>query len=146
MGPECGHGAMDPGTDRHDDGAGVASARPPLRGFAPSLLLAVWLCCTAVAAAAQDTPEMLAAMRTMLPPLPEHVPAWEELPAELRRQVPAFRIEVHRWHADPAERFVQVAGRRVDEGGVVGQELWLRAVRADAVVMQFRNHVFVWPL
>lgn len=93
-------------------------------------------------APATDTPETLAAMRAQLPPLPAEIPAWETLPAEIRQELADFRLGMHRWHADPAQRFVMVEGRRVEEGGVLGRELWLREVRADGVVLQFREYVF----
>jgi general secretion pathway protein B len=96
-------------------------------------------------AAAQDTPEMLAAMRSALPPVPADVPAWESLPADMRRQMPAFDISAHRWHADPAQTFVLIDGRRVEPDGVAGRELWLREVREDGVVMQFRDQIFFCP-
>lgn len=109
---------------------------------------AAWLCLALglSTAIAQDTPELLAAMRAAMPPVPEQVPDLDALPPDLRRQLPALRIEVHRWHADPAQRFVRLGGRRVMEGGVAGQELWLREIRRDGVVMQFRNAFFVLPV
>ena len=100
---------------------------------------------TLLPATAQDTPEMLAAMRGHLPPVPEAVPLREALPAELRADIPPFRIEVHRWHADPAQRFVVIHGRRIEQGGVVDRELWLREVREDGVVLQFRDAFFLQP-
>jgi general secretion pathway protein B len=67
------------------------------------------------------------------------LPDWQELPTELRQQMTAFRLEMHRWHEDPSQRFVLINGRRIEEDGVVGQELWVREIRAEGVVMQFRN-------
>ena len=89
---------------------------------------------------------MLAAMRAAMPPVPEQVPALDALDPALRRQLPELRIAVHRWHADPDQRFVQIRDRPVREGDVVGQELWLRQIRRDAVVMQFRGEFFVLPV
>lgn len=105
------------------------------------LLVCLALCCGG--AVAQDTPEMLAAMRASLPPVPEHPPEFDALPPALRQQIPPIRIQGHRWHADPALRFVQIGGRRVTEDGVAGQELWLRQIRADGVVMQFRDTLYI---
>ena len=118
--------------------------RPRLR--ACSVL--AWLCLALAipGASAQDTPEMLAAMRAAMPPVPAQVREFDALPLELRRQIPALRIEVHRWHADPGQRFVRIGGRRVLEDGVAGQELWLRQIRKDAVVMQFRGEFFLLPI
>jgi hypothetical protein len=110
---------------------------------APRLpLLLLLLLAPLAGAMAQDTPETLAAMQAMWPPLPAEIPAWESLPAEVRQELAALRIEVHRWHADPAQRFVMVGGRRVDEGGVLGQELWLREIRPESVVVQYRKLIF----
>jgi general secretion pathway protein B len=117
----------------------------------PSLhcLLLLMLCAPTIQSVAQDstppsdTPETLAAMRALLPPLPAEIPHWDELPPDVRKELADFRIGMHRWHADPAQRFVVVEGRRVAEGGVLGQELWLREVRADAVVLQFRDQIFL---
>lgn len=122
-------------------------ARPLRRmGNLLPVLAALWLVCAIGSATAQDTPEMLAAMRAALPPVPEQVPDIASLPPELRRQIPLFRIQGHRWHADPALRFAQINGRRVAEDGVAGQELWLRQIRIHSVVMQFRDGFFVQTL
>lgn len=96
-------------------------------------------------AAAQDTPEMLAAMQAHLPPVPERVPARDALPVALQAEIPAVRIAVHRWHADPALRFVMIQDRRIGEGDVVDRGLWLRRVERDGVVLQFRDAFFFQP-
>ena len=108
-------------------------------------LLAVALVGMQALVCAQDTPEMLAAMRAALPPVPTEVPTWDSLPADLRQQMPVFNIDMHRWHVDPAQSFVLIDGRRVEPGGVAGRELWLRAVREEGVVMQFRERLFFHP-
>jgi hypothetical protein len=94
---------------------------------------------------ATDTPETLAAMQALLPPLPAEIPHWDTLPAGTRAALADLRIEMHRWHADPAQRFVMMTGRRIEEGGVIGQELWLREVRPDGVVLQYRDLIFQRP-
>jgi hypothetical protein len=111
-------------------------------------LLYLWLFALALPAApcfAQDTPEMLAAMRAMLPPLPAEVPHRDDLPDDVRASLPTLVVETHRWHADPAQRFILLQGLRVEEGGVAGQELWLREVRADGIVLLFRDVIFFQP-
>jgi hypothetical protein len=124
----------------------MAADGTPERRVRPAATLAIALVLgTATGAVAQDTPEMLAAMRNHLPPVPAEVPARDALPSELRADIPAFQLEVHRWHADPAQRFVVIHGRRIEEGGVVDRDLWLRVVRADGVVMQFRDAFFFHP-
>jgi hypothetical protein len=105
----------------------------------------MWFALLHTSVLAQDTPEMLAAMRAMLPPVPAEVPHWDALPADVRREVSAFNLDMHRWHADPAQAFVLIDGRRVEPDGVAGRELWLREVRQDGVVMQFREQFFFYP-
>ena len=118
------------------------------RRVARPIVLCLAAACLAAPAAAQDaapstdTPETLAAMRALLPPLPAEIPAFETLPADVRGKLANFRLETHRWHADPAQRFVVVDGRRVEAGGVLGQELWLREIGPDRVVLQYRDTIF----
>lgn len=106
--------------------------------------LAALLGCGAVARA-DDTPELLAAMQAALPPLPETVPHYEELPAQLRARMPPVDLGMHRWHGQPASRFVMIGGRRVHEGGVAGLQLWLREIRRDGVVLQYGDTIFFLP-
>lgn len=95
--------------------------------------------------AAQDTPEMLKAMQSHLPPIPAEVPPRSALAPELQSAIPKFRLEVHRWHDDPAQRFVTIHDRRIEDGGVVDRDLWVRAIRPDGVVFQFREAFFFQP-
>lgn len=115
-------------------------------GLPPAALLLVLAFGAAMDADAQDTPEMLAAMRAAMKPLPGTIPAWDELPADVRAQVPVLEIGMHRWHADPAERFVLIGGRRVNEGDVAGQQLWLREIRREGIVLQFGDHFYFLSL
>lgn len=89
---------------------------------------------------------MLAAMRAAMPAVPEVVPAWDELPAAQRAEIPELKIGMHRWHREPAERYVLIGGRRVGEGDVAGQQLWLREIRQHGIVLQFRGAFFFRPL
>jgi hypothetical protein len=95
--------------------------------------------------AAQDTPEMLAAMRAHLPAVPDEVPERAALPEDLSRRIPVVILEVHRWHEDPAQRYVMADGRRIEEDGVAGMNLWLRRIRKDGVVLQFGDTFFFQP-
>lgn len=110
-----------------------------------ALLATLALCSIALPLMAQDTPEMLAAMRAHLSPLPEQIPARDALPEALRAELPAITLETHRWHAEPTQRFVILHGRRIEEGGVAGRDLWLREIRPDGVVFQFRDAFFFQP-
>jgi hypothetical protein len=85
---------------------------------------------------------MLAAMRGMLPPVPADVPHRDQLPDEVRQSLPTVVVQSHRWSEQPSERFVMMQGRRIDESGVIDRDLWLREVRPDGVVLQFRDVFF----
>ena len=117
-----------------------------MRALLTMLAFTSTLALFSAAAVAQDTPEMLAAMRAAMTKVPDTVPTWEELSADVRAQVPPLEIGMHRWHADPAERFVLIGGRRVNEGDVAGQQLWLREIRRDGIVLQFGDVFFLRPL
>lgn len=107
-----------------------------------SALLALLLGGAPLTLPAQDTPEMLAAMRSHLPPVPEQVPPRDALPPELRAQLLPIAVETHRWHAEESRRFVILKGRRIEVDGVVDRDLWLREIRPDGVVLQFREHFY----
>lgn len=109
------------------------------------LLMASAMFAATMPLAAQDTPEMLAAMRAHLGPLPDETPEREALPPELRAELPAIVLDTHRWHVDPAQRFVILQGRRIEEGGVAGRDLWLREIRKDGAVFQFGKAFFFQP-
>lgn len=113
--------------------------------FLRALLAAGVLSGIAMPLSAQDTPEMLAAMRAHLPPVPDEVPERDALPEALRAGLPATVLETHRWHADPAQRFVILRGRRIEEGGVADRDLWLREIRPHGAVFQFRDTFFFQP-
>lgn len=116
----------------------------PLRVFrlGRSLVLGLAMAAVHTPVSAQDTPEMLAAMQAHLPLVPATVPDRDALPSEVRAELPLVVVETHRWHAEPAQRFVILQGRRIEEGGVVDRELWLREIRAEGVVLQFRDVFF----
>jgi general secretion pathway protein B len=116
-----------------------------MRGILSALLAVGTLFGVPAVGDAQDTPEMLAAMRASMPPVPEQVPTREELSPTERADLPTLRVDMHRWHANPAERFVITGGRRIAEGGVAGQELWLRQIRPDGLVLQFRQTFYLQP-
>lgn len=120
----------------------MAADLTPLLG---KLLMTAAMFGIALPLAAQDTPEMLAAMRAHLAPLPDDIPEREALPPALLAQLPATVLETHRWHADPAQRFVILRGRRIEEDGVADRDLWLREIRPDGAVFQFRDAFFFQP-
>lgn len=110
-----------------------------------AMLVGAALAGTALPLSAQDTPEMLAAMRAHLAAIPAEIPERDALPETLRAELPVTTLDTHRWHADPSRRFVILRGRRIEEGGVADRDLWLREVRPDGAVFQFRDAFFLQP-
>lgn len=68
-----------------------------------------------------------------------------ELPFNLRHDLPAITLSMHVYASDPAQRFVIINGDRVAEGGSVQDDLILREIRTDGVVMEFRGQRFFYP-
>ena len=62
-----------------------------------------------------------------------------------RQGLPPLKMSVHFYNRDVARRFVIVDGQRLNEGGVLGQELWAREIRPEGVVMEYRNIRFLLP-
>jgi len=78
------------------------------------------------------------------PPIaePAALPLWTDLPYTLRKDLPALKFTMYRWHENPGERFVVYKERRVMEDGVLGQELWVREIHPDHLVLEFRGTLF----
>lgn len=88
-----------------------------------------------------DPPPAAAEPAAPAPP-DEVLPRLEDLPYADRRDLPPLKFSMFRWHEDPGQRFVVFKERRVGEDGVLGQELWLREIRPDGVVLDFRGKRF----
>ncbi|MBK8284093.1 MAG: general secretion pathway protein GspB [Ahniella sp.] len=73
------------------------------------------------------------------------LPVYTDLPYSLRRDLPVLRFSTYRYHDDPGQRFVVYQERRVSEQGVLGQELWLREIHPDYLVLDFRGTLFTVP-
>ena len=73
------------------------------------------------------------------------LPVYTDLPYSLRRDLPVLRFSTYRYHEDPGQRFVVYQERRVAEQGVLGQELWLREIHPNHLVLDFRGTLFTVP-
>lgn len=85
----------------------------------------------------QSAPAAMAAAPTL--------PVYTDLPYSLRRDLPVLRFSTYRYHDDPGQRFVVYQERRISEQGVLGQELWLREIHPDHLVLDFRGTLFTVP-
>ena len=75
--------------------------------------------------------------------VPADVPAIHELPVQVRQEIGDVKLSMIAWNTSPDRRFVKVNDMRVAEGGVAGQELWVREIRPREVVFQYANYYFV---
>ena len=73
------------------------------------------------------------------------LPVYTDLPYSLRRDLPVLRFSTYRYHDDPGQRFVVYQERRISEQGVLGQELWLREIHPNHLVLDFRGTLFTVP-
>ncbi len=73
------------------------------------------------------------------------LPLIHDLTMGQRQGLPALKMSVHFYNSDVARRFVIIDGQRLNEGGVMGQELWAREIRSDGVVIEFRGVYFLLP-
>lgn len=99
--------------------------------------------------AAMPVPEIAAAEPgpTQAPaeavPSADALPEFRSLPYATRQAIPVLKVSLFVFHQDPNRRFVIVNGARLQEGGVVGEETWLREIRQDGAVFEFRGQRFL---
>lgn len=100
--------------------------------------------------AVQTVPPRQAEMKETqpLPPsatVPAEVPEVFALPTTLRRELPELNLSVLAWNEEPAQRFVKINGERVGEGQVAvpGEEIWVREIRRQSVVIQYQSRFFI---
>ena len=79
------------------------------------------------------------------PPSAEAIPYIFELPLETRQALPTLKVTMHVYSDDPGKRFAIIDGKRINEGGVVGNELDMVEIQRDALLMKFRNERFLMP-
>ncbi len=79
------------------------------------------------------------------PPAGATIPLIHDLTLGQRQGLPALKMSVHFYNSDVARRFVIIDGQRLNEGGVMGQELWAREIRPDGVVIEYRGVYFLLP-
>ncbi|MDX1571913.1 MAG: general secretion pathway protein GspB [Xanthomonadales bacterium] len=70
------------------------------------------------------------------------LPARHELPWNLRRELPELDLTVFYWNEDPDQRFVKINGEKYVESDQPAPEVWLREIRPDSLVFEFRGQRF----
>ncbi|MBP7623032.1 MAG: general secretion pathway protein GspB, partial [Xanthomonadales bacterium] len=73
------------------------------------------------------------------------VPMLFELPLATRQALPPLKVTMRVYHQDPTLRFAIIDGKRVNEQGVVGNELNLIEIQRDALLLEYRGTRFLLP-
>ena len=73
------------------------------------------------------------------------LPTIWDLPYSTRKDLPAIDLSMHVFSADPKQRFVVIKGDRHVEGDELGQDLVLREIRQDGLVLVFKGQAFLFP-
>ena len=68
-----------------------------------------------------------------------------ELPLATRQALPPLKVTMQVYHQDPTLRFAIIDGKRVNEQGVVGNELNLIEIERDALLLEYRGTRFLLP-
>jgi general secretion pathway protein B len=68
-----------------------------------------------------------------------------ELPYSTRKDLPAIDLTMHVYSSNPAQRFVVIKGDRHVEGDEIGQDLVLREIRQDGLVLEYKGQRFLFP-
>jgi general secretion pathway protein B len=67
------------------------------------------------------------------------------LPFSLRKALPEIKLSMHVYAADAAQRFVILNDSRMLEGDKTADDVILREVRPDGVVLEFQGQRFFYP-
>ena len=73
------------------------------------------------------------------------LPTIWDLPFATRKEIPALDLSMHVYSADPKQRFVVLKGDRHVEGDEIGQDLILREIRQDGLVLEYKGQKFFFP-
>jgi general secretion pathway protein B len=95
-----------------------------------------------VALAAKSAAEKPAA--PVPPPASASAQPYYELPFSVRKDLPPLRLNMHVYAADATQRFVILNNSRMAEGDSQ-DDLALREIRPDGVVLEFRGQRFFYP-
>lgn len=69
---------------------------------------------------------------------------YSELSFALRKDLPPIKLSMHVYSPDPAQRFVILNDSRLVEGDAQ-EDLTLREIRPDGVVLEFHGQRFFFP-
>ncbi|HEX3896161.1 MAG TPA: general secretion pathway protein GspB [Rudaea sp.] len=70
---------------------------------------------------------------------------YSELPFSVRKALPELRLSMHVYASDPAQRFVILNDSRIGEGDKTNDDVFVREIRPDGVVLEFQSQRFFYP-
>lgn len=70
---------------------------------------------------------------------------YAELPFSVRKSLPELKLSMHVYAADPSQRFVVLNDSRLTEGEKTSDDIFVREIRPDGVVLEFQNQRFFYP-
>lgn len=73
------------------------------------------------------------------------LPMMFELPLATRKALPALKVTMFVYSEDRSRRFAIIDGKRVNENGVMGNDLSLIEIQRDGMVLDFRGSRFLLP-
>ena len=73
------------------------------------------------------------------------LPLMFELPLATRKALPPLKVTMFVYSEDRARRFAIIDGKRVNENGVMGNDLNLIEIQRDGMVLDFRGTRFLLP-
>ncbi|MBK6726980.1 MAG: general secretion pathway protein GspB [Xanthomonadales bacterium] len=73
------------------------------------------------------------------------LPMMFELPLGTRKALPALKVTMFVYSEDRSRRFAIIDGKRVNENGVMGNDLNLIEIQRDGMVLDFRGTRFLLP-
>lgn len=68
-----------------------------------------------------------------------------DLPYSVRKDLPAIEMTMHVYAANPEDRFVVIKGERHVEGDELADDLILREIRRDGLVLEYKGKKFLYP-
>jgi general secretion pathway protein B len=98
------------------------------------------------APAATSSPPLEAAPPVTSTAMTSHgVPSIYDLTLNQRQGLPALKMSMHVYNRDAARRFVIIDGQRLNEDGVMGNQLWAREIVPDGVIIEYNDIRFLLP-
>jgi general secretion pathway protein B len=97
------------------------------------------------AAATPQLPVVTAPSETSTSMTSHGVPLIYDLTLNQRQGLPALKMSMHVYNRDAARRFVIIDGQRLNEDGVMGNQLWAREIVPDGVIIQYNDIRFLLP-